>query len=81
MAAEPQRPPIVGVANIAVKVRDLETARKFYGQALGYEAAFTIKQAGEAPELTCFKVNDHQYIEVSPGAQGGEGGPPDPHRV
>jgi catechol 2,3-dioxygenase-like lactoylglutathione lyase family enzyme len=65
-SSAPARAPIVGVANLAVKVSDLDAARKFYGQALGYQEAFTLKQAGGKPDLVCFKVNDHQYIEISP---------------
>jgi lactoylglutathione lyase len=61
-----ERPKIVGIANIAVKVKDLEAARKFYGQALGYQEAFTLKQAGGGPDFSVFKVNDRQYIEISP---------------
>jgi lactoylglutathione lyase len=61
----PPRPKIVGVANIAFKVTSLETARGFYGKVLGYQEAFTIKETGGGPDLTCFKVNDRQYIEVS----------------
>lgn len=64
--AAPQRPPIVGIANIAVKVSSLDAARKFYGTALGYQEAFTVKQAAGHPDLVCFKINDRQYIEVSP---------------
>ena len=65
-ATAAQRPPIVGIANIALKVSDLDSARKFYGQALGYQEAFTLKQSAGHPDLVCFKINDHQYIEVSP---------------
>jgi catechol 2,3-dioxygenase-like lactoylglutathione lyase family enzyme len=55
------RPPIVGVAHIAFKTKDLAAARAFYEQYLGYPEPFTLGK------LTVFKVNDHQYIEVSPG--------------
>jgi catechol 2,3-dioxygenase-like lactoylglutathione lyase family enzyme len=65
-AAAPERPPIVGIANIAVKVKDLEAARNFYFHVLGYQEAFTIKQAKGSPDLICFKVNERQYIEISP---------------
>jgi len=65
-ATAAQRPPIVGIANIALKVSYLDSARKFYGQALGYQEAFTLKQSAGHPDLVCFKINDHQYIEVSP---------------
>jgi catechol 2,3-dioxygenase-like lactoylglutathione lyase family enzyme len=61
--AQPKRPPIVGVAHVSLKVRSLAEARKFYGQGLGYSEVF---QAGPS---TYFKVNDHQYIQVTPGLQ------------
>src|ERR1039457_3280424 len=51
-----ERPRIVGIANFAVKVDNLEEARKFY--------------SGVAGDLACFKVNDHQYVEVSPTLKG-----------
>jgi catechol 2,3-dioxygenase-like lactoylglutathione lyase family enzyme len=55
-----QRPAIVGVAHIALKTNDLAAARNFYGRDLGFQEPFTLDS------LTYFKVNDHQYIEVSP---------------
>jgi len=58
-----KRPPIVGVAHIALKTNDLAAARNFYGHFLGYKEAFPASVSGTAH----FKVNDHQYIEVSPG--------------
>jgi lactoylglutathione lyase len=66
-AADPQRPPIVGIANFAAKVSNVDAARNFYGHVLGYQEAFTMKQMGGAPDLICFKVNDHQYLEIAPG--------------
>jgi lactoylglutathione lyase len=65
-AADPQRPPIVGIANFAAKVSNLDAARNFYGRVLGYQEAFTVKQAAGV-DLICFKVNDHQYLEIAPG--------------
>lgn len=59
------RPPIVGYANVRLRTDDLASARKFFTGLLGYEAAFTVKEHG-GDALTYFKVNDHQYIEVSP---------------
>ncbi len=59
--AEPARPRIVGVAHIALHTDNLEAARKFYGKQLGYEEAFRL---GKPDAVACFKVNDHQYIEV-----------------
>jgi catechol 2,3-dioxygenase-like lactoylglutathione lyase family enzyme len=56
----PQRPKIVGVAHIDLKTDDIAAARNFYGHDLGFEEPFSLDK------LTYFKVNDHQYIEVSP---------------
>jgi lactoylglutathione lyase len=60
------RPRITGIANIAVKVSDLEEARKFYSGIVGLDEAFETKDAQVPGTLACFKVNDHQYVEVSP---------------
>jgi hypothetical protein len=54
------RPPIVGVAHIALKTNDLAAARRFYGNDLGFAEPFA-RGAG----LAIFKVNDRQYIELS----------------
>ena len=61
-----ERPRIVGIANIAVKVDNLEEARKFYSGVVGMAEAFATKDPAVAGNLACFKVNDHQYVEVSP---------------
>jgi catechol 2,3-dioxygenase-like lactoylglutathione lyase family enzyme len=55
-ASGAKRPPIVGVAHIALKTNDMAGAQKFYGLTLGFADITS----------TSFKVNDHQYIEVSP---------------
>src|ERR1035441_7380175 len=61
-----QRPRIVGIANIAVKVDNLDEARKFYSGVVGMAEAFQTRDAAVTGELACFKVNDRQYVEVSP---------------
>jgi lactoylglutathione lyase len=61
-----RRPPIVGVANIGLKTDNLEAAREFYGKILGYQEAFRLDKPTGGLMQTCFKVNDHQYIELSP---------------
>ena len=61
-----KRPPILGVAHLALKTNDLAAARAFYGHDLGFQEPFAGSAAGaSAPAI--FKVNDHQYIEVFPG--------------
>jgi lactoylglutathione lyase len=62
----PERPPIVGVAHIGLKVSDLDAARQFYGHILGYDEAFKLDKADGSLMLVYFKVNDHQYIEIFP---------------
>jgi catechol 2,3-dioxygenase-like lactoylglutathione lyase family enzyme len=62
-AGQTQRPKILGVAHIALKTDDLAAARNFYGRDLGFQEAVTFdKESG----VTYFKVNDRQYIEVTP---------------
>ena len=56
-----KRPPILGVAHIALKTNDIAAARAFYGQYLGFQEPFPGPNGS-----AIFKVNDHQYIEVAP---------------
>jgi catechol 2,3-dioxygenase-like lactoylglutathione lyase family enzyme len=60
------RPPIVGIANIALKVDDLAEARKFYSGVVGLDEAFSTRDPGVSGPLACFKINDRQFVEVSP---------------
>jgi catechol 2,3-dioxygenase-like lactoylglutathione lyase family enzyme len=55
----PKRPAIVGVAHIALETKDIAAAEAFYGKGLGF-AELTVGR---------FKVNDHQYIQVSPNLE------------
>jgi catechol 2,3-dioxygenase-like lactoylglutathione lyase family enzyme len=61
-----QRPPIVGIAHVALKTSDVAAARGFYGKYLGFAEPFHLS-GPEAGIALYFKVNDHQYIEVLPG--------------
>jgi catechol 2,3-dioxygenase-like lactoylglutathione lyase family enzyme len=68
-ALVPKRPPIVGVSHIALRTDNLDAARKFYGDVLGFQEPFTYSNPPEEGGqflLTYFKVNDHQYVEVFP---------------
>ena len=70
------RPPIIGIAHIGLKTDNLAAAREFYGHTLGFQEPFTVQIApastsdlGGPPGsrvMSCFKVNDHQYIELFP---------------
>ncbi len=66
-APAPKRPLITGVAHIAFQVSDLAKARAFYGELLGYEEPFQIRNQDGSLALTYFKVNERQYIEIFPG--------------
>lgn len=61
----PQRPRIVGVAHIGLKVSDLAAADNFYGHVLGYDH-FSLDKPTGGLMLNYYKVNDHQYIEIYP---------------
>ena len=39
----PKRPPIVGVAHIALKTTDLAAAREFYSKFLGFAEPFAVE--------------------------------------
>jgi lactoylglutathione lyase len=70
------RPPIIGIAHIALKTDNLSAAREFYGHTLGFQEPFSVRVAKNSPSdlagspgdliMTFFKVNDHQYIELTP---------------
>ena len=69
-AATAARPPIANIANFVVKTDNLDEARRSYGGDLGYDEVFRHKRAVSGPaELSVFKVNERQYIEVSPNFQ------------
>src|ERR1051326_4787910 len=65
-AAPVSRPSITNIANFVVKTDNIDAARRFYSGVLGYDEVFRHKRAISGPaELTVFKVNDRQYIEVA----------------
>lgn len=59
--------PITGIAHVGFAVSDLEKARAFYTGVLGFDQAFEIKKPDGRIEMAFFKVNDTQYVEISPG--------------
>ena len=64
-----KRPKITGVAHVAYYVKDVDKARTFYKDFLGYDEPFLLKNADESLSLTFIKINDHQYIELFPEQQ------------
>ena len=65
--ASTRRPRLSGVAHMAVFVCDVEKARAFYRDLLGFEEPYDLKNADGSLSMTFFKVNEDQYIEVFPG--------------
>jgi lactoylglutathione lyase len=71
VAAPPARPPITGVAHIALYSHDVGKSRAFYKDFLGYAEPFSLKNAAGGVSLTFFKINDRQYIELLPETEAG----------
>jgi len=69
------RPKILGVAHLAIYVKDLDKTRKFYEDFLGYGEPFTLpkKGGGGGVRIAFVKVNDNQYFEIFNEADRGEG--------
>ena len=71
-AAQPaaaDRPPIIGIANVALRVSDLSAAKKFFEYTLGFDELPANHQHNGQAGFLYFKVNDEQYIEISPTLQ------------
>jgi catechol 2,3-dioxygenase-like lactoylglutathione lyase family enzyme len=69
-----QRPKVLGVAHMAVYVKDLSKTRQFYEGFLGFGEPFTLPtKDGTGTRIVFVKVNDHQYFEIFNEADRGEG--------
>ena len=64
--AAPARPRITGVAGIAIRTKDLTTARTFYSTILGLDEAFQTANPLGGERFATFKINERQYVSVSP---------------
>ncbi len=70
----PVRPKVLGVAHMAIYVKDLDKTRKFYESFMGFAEAFTLpKKDGTGARIVFVKVNERQYIEIFNEADRGEG--------
>lgn len=67
-ADEPKRPRITGISHAAFYVSDMAKARAFYENFLGFASPFSIPRKNGG-ELVWIKINDHQTIELFPGAE------------
>lgn len=61
--------PITGISHVNFRVSDLETSRAFYTGVLGYPEVFNMHRKDGTLSNISLKVNDSQFIELSPGLQ------------
>jgi lactoylglutathione lyase len=67
-------PKVLGVAHMAIYVKDLARSRQFYEEFLGFGEPFTLPNAdGKGVRIAFVKVNDNQYIEIFTEKDRGEG--------
>jgi catechol 2,3-dioxygenase-like lactoylglutathione lyase family enzyme len=64
--------PITGVAHACFKSSDLEKTRAYYVGVLGFHEAFDVKDAAGKVTAAFFKINDEQYVEITPNLAAGE---------
>ncbi len=68
-----ERPRILGISHMAVKVSDIERSVPFYRDFLGFAEQCRLNSLKDGSlMLVCFKVSDEQSIEVFTGLQPGE---------
>jgi catechol 2,3-dioxygenase-like lactoylglutathione lyase family enzyme len=68
-----ERPRILGISHVAVKVSDVEKAVAFYGEFLGLAEEYRLNDPKSgALTMVCFKVSDDQVIQLIPGRKEGE---------
>jgi len=65
------RPKILGLAHIALYAHDFEATRAFYRDFLGFEEPYSNKNDDGSIRTDFFKINDRQYIELSPETKPG----------
>jgi catechol-2,3-dioxygenase len=56
--AEARRPRILGVAHMALYVSDLQKARAFYKDLLGYEEPYTLKREDGSDRIAHPSITD-----------------------
>src|SRR5437763_15387111 len=71
--AVPPRPKVLGVAHMAIYVKDLAKTRQFYEDFLGYGEPFTLPNKDGGVRIAFVKINETQYIEIFTEANRGAG--------
>jgi len=70
--AQPARPRIFGIAHYATKVADIGKARAYYTGFLGFAEPFHLSNSDGSVNMAFIKINDYQYLELSPGLKADE---------
>lgn len=52
---------------MALFVSDVDKSRGFYRDFLGFQEPYDLKNADGSQGMTFFKINEDQYVEISPG--------------
>ncbi len=65
------RPHINGLAHIAIYAHDIEKSRAFYRDFLGFTEPYSLKNPDGSLSMTFFKINERQYLELSPEKEPG----------
>ncbi|MDE3105867.1 MAG: VOC family protein [Acidobacteriota bacterium] len=64
VAQQAQSPAFLGIAHVAIRVKNVEASRDFY-QRLGFQQFFAFEKDGH-PTESFLKVNDRQFLELYP---------------
>src|SRR5262245_18061183 len=67
------RPKILGIAHLALFVSDLQKAKAFYEDLLGFDESFTLPKPDGSVQIAFIKINDRQWIELFNTSSAGEG--------
>ncbi len=70
---EPKRPRILGISHVNFYVSDLQKARRFYEDLLGFAEPYDLKRDDGSVSLAFIKINDEQTIELSTGPRKQDG--------
>ena len=63
-ADDVKRPRVLGLAHVALFVSDLQKARAFYEDFLGYQESYVLKRDDGSDRIVFIKINDQQFIEL-----------------
>jgi lactoylglutathione lyase len=63
-ADEVKRPHVLGISHMALFVSDLQRARTFYKDFLGYQEPYTLKRDDGSDRIAFIKINEDQYLEL-----------------